>query len=1018
MTAPDPAAPDAALDELLGTCLDLLEAGDNAALESFVDRQGTHAEALRRRLALLADSGLLPSPDPAEHPPERLGPFALRGRLGAGAMGVVWRAFQDPPGREVALKVVRPEQLLFPESRVRFRREVELAARLQHPAILPILAVGEDQGLPWFATELVEGQSLAELVRRVRERFGAPERVQLAELPALLLEGSGRPVPSGAWRGPGGERLRDWLHFCLIAGRELARALSHAHSRGVLHRDVKPQNALVGSSGRVWLADFGLASAEGEASLTGSRSAVGSLPYMAPELLAGSPADVRADVYGLGALLYELILLRRPFEGQSSAALVASILAGEPPRPRRLLKGLSADLEAVLLTALAADPARRYSSAEALAEDLDAVLAGRPTSARPRGPFGRLLAAAQRRPAVALSAVLAALLTIGGPLLFGFQERRAASQIRAERDRTVAAEQARARTAEESAVAIALERDRTVAAEQARARTAEEAAAAIAQERDRAVAGYERAREAVERMLARVSDDLAYLPAMESLRQRLLEDAIELLGAIVDEGGAAAGGRAPLELARAHVRAAELQGLLGRSHESVSAYREAQEVARRAFEAAQAQGAEQEPEAVVALMQELECGTRLARALSAGGRYEEAESEAQGTLARLAAELERLPPGSAQDYGGRLRGTLGLAHLRRGDTQTGLAELRAAAREFDADPEGALPPDSQLSDAFELWSDAGLAGLQTEEDKPGPETVLALDRALAISERRFSIDPSPGLARELITARINRAGVSLRRGEFEAARDLYLAADRLAAEQVGLHPAALTLRLEWAGVNNQLGLLAESQDDFEGAVQRFGAAEAALEDLCRLVDDDPTFWHRLALARLNLSSPYRVEQDFARAQELVAAGFEALQRARQLSPDDAQLCETLVTFYSARWLLCRDRGDHAGVIAAAEAMGQEQLPRPFDARLLHRAAYASASAFDMLAAAADLDPDQRQSLADGYARLSCDFTRRSFLAGSDYKDLRKIKNLAPLYDHPEFAALELWFADQKRETPR
>jgi serine/threonine protein kinase len=993
MTAPDPAASDAALDELLGTCLELLEAGDNAALESFVERQGSHAEALRRRLALLADSGLLPGPDPAEHPPERLGPFALRGRLGAGATGVVWRAFQDPPGREVALKVVRPEQLLFPESRVRFRREVELAARLQHPAILPILAVGEDQGLPWFATELVEGQSLAELVRRVRERFGAPERVELAELPALLLEGSGRPVPSGAWRGPGGERLRDWLHFCLIAGRELARALSHAHSRGVLHRDVKPQNALVASNGRVWLADFGLASAEGEASLTGSRSAVGSLPYMAPELLAGSPADVRADVYGLGALLYELILLRRPFEGQSSAALVANILAGEPPRPRRLLNSLSADLEAVLLTALAADPAQRYSSAEALAEDLEAVLTGRPTSARPRGPFGRLLAAAQRRPAVALSAVLAALLTVGGPLLFGFQERRASSQIR-------------------------VERDRTVAAEQARARTAEEAAAAIAQERDRAVAGYERAREAVERMLARVSDDLAYLPAMESLRQRLLEDAIELLGAIVDEGGAVAGGWAPLELARVHVRAAELQGLLGRSHESVSAYREAQQVARRAFEAAQAQGAEQEPEAVVAWMQELECGTRLARALCASGRYEEAESEAQATLARLAAELERLPPGSAADYGGRLRGTLGLLHLRRGDTETGLAELRAAAREFDADPEGALPPDRQLSDAFELWSDAGLAGLQTEGDKPGPETVLALDRALAISERRFSIDPSPGLARELITARINRAGVSLRRGEFEAARELYLAADRLAAEQVGLHPAALTLRLEWAGVNNQLGLLAESQEDFEGAVQRFGAAEAALADLCRLVDDDPTFWHRLALARLNLSAPYRVEQDIARAQELVAAGFEALQRARQLSPDDTQLCETLVTFYSARWLLCRDRGDHAGVIAAAEAMAQERVPRPFDARLLHRAAYASASAFEMISEAADVDPDQRRSLADSYARLSCDFTRRSFLAGSDYKDLRKIKNLAPLHDHPEFAALELWFADQQRETPR
>ena len=1013
MTAPDPAAPAAPaieLDELLGTCLDLLEAGDHAALGAFVEAQGPRAEALRRRLALLADSGLLPTPDPAEHPPERLGPFALRGRLGAGAMGVVWRAFQDPPGREVALKVVRPEQLLFPESRLRFR--------LQHPAILPILAVGEDQGLPWFATELVEGPSLAELVRRVRERFGAPERVELAALPELTATGSGRPAPKAVWRGPGGERLRDWQHFCLSVGRELARALAHAHSRGGLHRDVKPQNALISGAGRVWLADFGLASAEGEASLTGSRSAVGSLPYMAPELLSGAPSDVRADVYGLGALLYELILLRRPFEGQSSAALVASILAGEPPRPRRLLKGLSADLEAVLLTALAADPAQRYSSAEALAEDLEAVLAGRPTSARPRGPLGRLASAARRRPAAALATGLAALLIVGGPLLFGFQERRAGRQIRAERDRTVAAEQARARTAEEAAAAIAVERDRTVAAEQARARTAEEAAAAIAVERDRAVAGYERAREAVERMLSRVSDDLAYLPAMESLRQRLLEDAIELLGSIVAEGGAVAGARAPIELARAHTRAAELQALLGRSQEAAEAYAAARDTARKTFDQALASAAEPGPEAVVGLIQELEYGARLARLLSAFGRYEEAESEVAATLERLAAQRAHLPPGSEHQYSGRLRGTLGLVKLRRGDAKAGLAELRAAAREFDADAEGALPPDSLLSDAFELWSDAGLAGLQVEGEKPGPETVLALERALAISQRRFEIDPSPGLARELITARINRAGVGLRRGEFDAARELYLAADRLAAEQVELHPAALTLRLEWAGVSNQLGLLAESQNDFEGAAQRYGAAVAALEDLCRLVDDDPVYWHRLALARLNLSSPFRVQGEVARAQELVAAGFEAISRARALSPEDAQLCDTLLTLYSARWLLCRDREDHAGIIAAAQAMGQEPLPSPFDARLLHRAAYAAATAFDLLAGQAELAPDERQALGDEYARLACELTRRSFLAGSDYKNLRKVKNLAPLYDHPEFAELERWFAEQAPQGPR
>ncbi len=482
----DPAR-DEELESLVTACLERMEDEGSSALEAVCAAHPARAEDVRRRVGLLLRTNLLDASTLASRVPRSLGDFELRRSLGSGAMGVVHVAWQRSVGREVAVKLVRPELLLFPESRARFQRETLLVARLRHPAILPILAVGEESGLPWYATELVHGCSLAELRHRVRARFGSARAIDPARLPELIAPPGHAEGHEASRRSP-----RTWREFALGVALELARALAHAHGRGVLHRDVKPSNVLLSVDGRVFLSDFGLA-ADADASLTRTGSAVGSLPYIAPELLEGRPADVRSDVYGLGAVLYELFTLHRPYEDASAARLVARILAGDRPAPRKLVPSLGIDEEAVSLCALERTPAARYPTASALADDLENLLARRPTRARPAGPGLRLLRFVQRRPAASLAGALAVLLVIGGPLVLAWTQGRARHRLQLKN----------------------VELDGALARE--------------ASERARAEGNLARAVEAVDLMLRRTGGELLEeVPQMQRVRNELLQGALRL----------------------------------------------------------------------------------------------------------------------------------------------------------------------------------------------------------------------------------------------------------------------------------------------------------------------------------------------------------------------------------------------------------------------------------------------------------------------------------------------------------
>jgi serine/threonine protein kinase len=346
-------------------------------------------------------------PDPQL--PERFGDFRVLERLGGGGMGVVYRARQESLGRDVALKLIRPEHLYFPNARERFRREAEAAARLQHPGLVPIHTVGEADGVPYLAMELVSGATLAQALRELRSR--SPESLTGADLATALK----RSTSTGSSWDEARARAAfagGYVENVVRLAIQVAEALEHAHSREVLHRDVKPSNIAVTDGARALLFDFGLAIlGAGDERLTASRAELGSLAYMSPEQLRGErdAVDRRMDVYALGVSLYELLTLRLPFEGSDTLETRRQVLEGAASGARTFNRSVSRDLDTVCAKAMERDAQRRYPDAAALARDLRNVLEKRPIEARPAGVALQVRRWMQRHPvaAIALAALVA-----------------------------------------------------------------------------------------------------------------------------------------------------------------------------------------------------------------------------------------------------------------------------------------------------------------------------------------------------------------------------------------------------------------------------------------------------------------------------------------------------------------------------------------------------------------------------------------------------------------------------------
>ncbi len=339
---------------------------------------------------------------------ERLGDFVLEHEIARGGMGVVYRARQGSLDRAVALKVVRSGEFADPDEVLRFRAEAEAAATLDHPHIVSIFDVGEARGVQFYAMQLIDGGSLA---RRMGEWA----------------------VPKAGTRAAA--KARQTAAAELMA--TVARAVHHAHQRGILHRDIKPGNILLDAAGEPHVTDFGLARRIGrDSTLTRTGAILGTPSYMAPEQARGrEDVTTEADVYGLGAVLYELLAGRPPFVGEDVLDTLYQVREREPAAVRTHCPWVDRDLETVCLKCLEKEPARRYSSAAALADDLDRWRNGEPVLARRAGPVERAVKWARRHPAgaalVAVGAVAAATL-IWGLVALGYNAELADGKRRVE----------------------------------------------------------------------------------------------------------------------------------------------------------------------------------------------------------------------------------------------------------------------------------------------------------------------------------------------------------------------------------------------------------------------------------------------------------------------------------------------------------------------------------------------------------------------------------------------------------
>jgi serine/threonine protein kinase len=543
----------AALEEYLAE----LEAGQKPNRQAFLARHADIVEALAECLdgmEALHLSGLSPH-RPADgagpagtctewQPGTMLGEFRIIREIGRGGMGIVFEAEQLSLGRRIALKVLPFAWSLDARQLQRFKNEARAAAQLHHQNIVPVYAVGCERGVHFFAMQYIEGQTLAEVIREMRQLAGKEDRGVKPE---------GQPDTVEDRKPDGDTQLRSCppsildprsLLFQAVAqlGMQAAEALEHAHELGVVHRDIKPANLLVDVRGHLWVSDFGLAQFQRDAALTLTGDLLGTLRYMSPEqaLAKRGVVDHRTDIYSLGVTLYEMLTGEPAYSGQDREELLRQIMWDEPCPPRRLNRLIPADLETIVLKAMAKRADERYATARELAEDLRRFLEQKPILARRPTLLERAAKWSRRHRAVVRTVVgMLVLAAIG----------LAVSTV------MIAREQANTRVAYDR---LAEEQSRTKAAYEAKDRN------------------FQQARQMLDRFTQVSAEQLADKPDVQEVRRKLLEAALEYYQDFIKQCPDDPSTRE--ELARSHLRVANILNGMGRTADALVALEQAHRI--------------------------------------------------------------------------------------------------------------------------------------------------------------------------------------------------------------------------------------------------------------------------------------------------------------------------------------------------------------------------------------------------------------------------------------------------------
>jgi len=848
------------LDEVIASYLEALESGTAPNRQEWLDRYPHLADELA---AFFADEdgfdglvaplrGGTPTPQDAlthsngvtvrcqvsAEPTltgRRFGDYELLEEAARGGMGIVFRARQISLNRTVAVKMIRDAEWATPPEVQRFRLEAEAVGNLDHPNIVPIYEVGAHQNQQYFSMKWVDGGNLAQAIAR------------------------------GEWSAAGPEKQREAARLMAT----VARAVHYAHQRGILHRDLKPANILLSHPspqppprsgegeqdnpllfspsplrGGGWgegfseprlteavpmIVDFGLAKrVTADDRLTLSGTAVGTPSYMAPEQAVpgrkGAALTMAADVYSLGAILYELLTGRPPFRAETTLETLRDVLEREPARPRTLHAAIDRDLENVCLKCLEKDPARRYASAAAFAEDLERFLAGEPVQARPVGSVDRLLRWCHRNRVLAgVSALaVAALITATAvSLLLAVREAGHAAQ--------------RDRDAEELQRALMEVQRKHDAAEVHRKEA----------ERQRLLEeeSFHQAHKAVNDFCIRVSEELRSVTGQQLLRKRLLEDALGYYERFLKQRGQDP--KLKRELAEAQFNAAMLASEIGRKADAAAGYRAALAIFR---ELRQANPGDlgllcREGNALCNLAVVLQALQRHKEALTT---YRQAQECYEGAL-QLKANYPLGRDGLANAHGG-----LGSLHRSAGNYKEAVASYAkvVAAREQLARDN---PKDRRRQDALALaHNNLGVAQTHAGQADAAMESF---EKARAIRERRTREEPDNFGLQMALSGSLRDIALAYRdRGKKPEALKLMEEVRALRLRVVQNNPNVVAYQSELAGSHVDIGQLLHAAGHLKPALDSYEEGRKILEKLVRIDGSAPTLRSNLALIHFHIGT--------------------------------------------------------------------------------------------------------------------------------------------------------------------
>jgi serine/threonine-protein kinase len=759
-----------------------------------------------------------------------------------GGLGDVFLAHGGDLNRDVALKFLKQRRADDPDSRRRFLLEAEVTGRLEHPGVVPVYGLGTDEhGHSCYAMRFIRGQTLGEAIGRLHDGAGDG---------ALEFRGL----------------LRRFVAVC--------NTVAYAHSRGILHRDLKPRNVMLGPFDETLVVDWGLARPVGGldpgadaltptsgASGSGSPTAgvIGTPGYMSPEQAEGRHAEVgpASDVYSLGATLYCLLTGSPPFQGPYVGDMLRKVRRGDFPTPRQVRRGVPRALEAVCLKAMALKPDDRYPSALDLAAEIERWLADEPVSAWREPPWTRAYRWARRHKTL-MTAAAALLVTAVVALAVG-------------------------------AAAIAREQRKT------------------AGERDRADAHLRQARAAVDRYFVQVSESrLLNEPGLQPLRRELLESARDYYQQIADER--ATDPAALADLGMAYGRLAQITAEIETPAKAIELNRKARDVLT-ALGAAHPDEPRHRPLLAA-------CDFVQGEFEQALGRTADAEASYRKALAAREA-LARERPGDAA-----LAGKLAETHSRLGTLSYAAGRMKDAEEAFGRSRTlfGDLARDHPGEPRFRRGAASGLFNLALvlRETGRSREARDSFDAALRL--REALVKESPGdiqTRRDLVFSHGELALLLFRDlHEPKEAEASYLRGLELARELARDNPKVTAYRGDLAKVLNNLGIFYQQTDHADEAVKAHEEALGIRRALSATMPDVPAYRDELAASLGNLSQLYRGRGDAARATEAERESIEIFEGLVRAHPDVFDYAQHLGVSYLSLGLGRGQRGDWRGAADA------------------------------------------------------------------------------------------------------